>query len=243
MKNKIIFLCIAFILVTINLFADTITLKSGKQIEGKILERADKSVKIEAYGVELTYFNDEIDKINDEKITTAVQESAPAIEEEKNVIQITDPIQAEEIKSTSIPAKAAQDQPISSTSMRHTGRESAFMGGLMLVFLILGLIFYIYSAICLQIIAQKTNKEPLWLAWIPIGNLFLMCKIGSISYIWLLGFLLGFIPFIGMLFNLALLGYIWYNIALARNKPGWLGILACLPIINLVIMGYLAFSD
>ncbi|MCX5704181.1 MAG: hypothetical protein NT066_06815 [Candidatus Omnitrophica bacterium] len=47
MKNKIILLCLAFIFVSLNSYADTISLKSGKQIEGKILEMANDSVKID----------------------------------------------------------------------------------------------------------------------------------------------------------------------------------------------------
>lgn len=42
-------------------------LKSGQQIEGKIIERTDKYVKIDFNGAPLTYFFDEISEINGEK--------------------------------------------------------------------------------------------------------------------------------------------------------------------------------
>jgi len=52
-----------FATITPALFADTITLKSGRTVEGKIIEKTDKYVKIDLQGIELTYFIDEIEKI------------------------------------------------------------------------------------------------------------------------------------------------------------------------------------
>ena len=122
----------------------------------------------------------------------------------------------------------------------------AVFGGIFLFIIVLSLIFYVYSAICLYFIAKKTNTEPAWLAWIPIGNLFLMCNIAKINYLWLLGILGLFIPFVSILANIYLIGlfvYMWYKIAIARNKPGWIGILTIIPIANLAVMGYLAFAE
>jgi tetratricopeptide (TPR) repeat protein len=45
--------------------AEIIVLKSGRKIEGKILERTDKYIKLDFYGVSLTYWVDEIDHIED----------------------------------------------------------------------------------------------------------------------------------------------------------------------------------
>lgn len=220
MRNKIIFLCLAVALVAVPVFADMITLKSGRKIEGEIIESTDEIVRIESYGLELTYSMDEIDKITEGDI----------IPSEDLVLE---PMQAEQ-DILSIPSTAA--------SPKH--RKGLLLAtGLTLGLIVLMLLLYVYSALCLQMIAKKTSQEPVWLAWVPIGNLFLMCKIASLSYLWLLGFLLAFLPFVGMFFNLALVAYFYYRIALARNKPGWLGILVCLPIVNLIIMGYLAFSD
>jgi hypothetical protein len=36
---------------------------------------------------------------------------------------------------------------------------------------------------------------------------------------------------------------IWAAIAEARKKPSWLGILSIVPIVNLIVLGYLAWSD
>jgi len=44
--------------------AETIKLKSGQEIEGKILERTDKEVKIDFMGVPLIYFAEDIESID-----------------------------------------------------------------------------------------------------------------------------------------------------------------------------------
>jgi len=70
-----------------------------------------------------------------------------------------------------------------------------------------------------------------------------MCKIAKLEYYWLLIVLLAFVPFIGALCVTIFFGFLWYKIAIARNKPGWIGGMGCLPFINLFVMGYLAFSE
>jgi|GEM_PF-469913 len=45
-------------------FAETVVLKSGKTLQGKIVEKTDKYVKIEVAGVAITYFMDEIKSID-----------------------------------------------------------------------------------------------------------------------------------------------------------------------------------
>ncbi len=120
---------------------------------------------------------------------------------------------------------------------------ATIVAGTSIVVFIFLIVSYVFSSLCVMFIAQKTNTAPAWLAWIPIANLFLMCKIASLSYWWLLILLTAFIPVVGPLANLGFAAYLWYNIALARNKPGWIGILTCLPLAGLVVMGYLAFSE
>lgn len=264
MRIKISFLCLAFVLVAASLFADTITLKSGKEIEGTILEKTDDSVKIEAYGAQTTYFMDEVDKINSESILP-VQESGTAGIQAEDISVTTESVQTEvqpgEMQTESLPEEMQSEnmpeQPQEATTLSVAGqpiekvssssirdhRKAMLAAGVIFVMAIFALLVYIYASLCLQLIAKKTNQGPVWLAWVPVGNLFLMCKIASLDYKWLLGYLLTFIPLVGVIFGLAINGYLWYRIALVRNQPGWLGILACLPLVNLVIMGYLAFSD
>ena len=50
MRTKVLFLLFVLSLIIVPLFADTILLKSGKQVEGSIVEQAAKSVKLETEG-------------------------------------------------------------------------------------------------------------------------------------------------------------------------------------------------
>ncbi|MBM3251389.1 MAG: hypothetical protein FJZ11_01230, partial [Candidatus Omnitrophica bacterium] len=47
-----------------NTFAETIVLKSGKTIEGKIIERTDEDITIDFYGVPVPYFLDQIESVD-----------------------------------------------------------------------------------------------------------------------------------------------------------------------------------
>jgi len=99
-----------------------------------------------------------------------------------------------------------------------------------------GLVVYVWLALCLYMIANKTRIPNAWLAWIPIANLYLMCKVAGRAGWWTILF---FIP----LANIIIAIIIWMGIARARNKPSWLGILIIIPVVNLIIPGILAFSE
>ena len=99
-----------------------------------------------------------------------------------------------------------------------------------------GLAVYFWLALTLHVIANKTDTHNSWLAWIPIANLYLMCKVAGRSGWWTILF---FIPLV----NLVLGVIIWMAIARARNQPSWMGILMIIPIVNLIILGILAFSE
>jgi Family of unknown function (DUF5684) len=102
--------------------------------------------------------------------------------------------------------------------------------------LILYILIYIYFAYTLMIIANKTNTENSWYAWIPIVNLYLMCKIADKPGWWTILF---FIPLV----NFVIFIIIGMEIAEKRGKPSWLGILYVFPLLGLIVQGYLAFSD
>jgi hypothetical protein len=128
--------------------------------------------------------------------------------------------------------------------------ETAALMALLMAFagliIIACLLFHIYLAVCLQIIAKKTGRHPTWLAWIPAANLFLMCKIGRLDYKWLLLLLVFFVPligpFLGPICALFWTALAWYKIAIARGKEGWIGAITVIPMVGLFTMGYLTFS-
>lgn len=97
-------------------------------------------------------------------------------------------------------------------------------------------VLYVYLAYSLQVIADKTNTENSWFAWVPILNIYLMCKIAGKPGWWLILF---FIPLV----NIVIFIIVGMAIAQKRGKPGWLGIAWIIPGIGLVVQGYLAFAD
>lgn len=65
-KVALIFLLVILPLVCL---AETVTLKSGKTVEGRIIDKTDKYLKMDFQGVLLTFFLDEIQAINGEKVS------------------------------------------------------------------------------------------------------------------------------------------------------------------------------
>lgn len=113
---------------------------------------------------------------------------------------------------------------------------AALAGTFMLFLLGMLLIGYIYIALALQTIADKTSTPNSWLAWIPIANLFLMLAIAKKPAWW---FILFLIPLVNIVISIM----VWMGIAVACKKPDWWGILMIVPIANLVVPGYLAWAD
>ena len=112
----------------------------------------------------------------------------------------------------------------------------ALAGVFFTVFLGIAVLAYVYIAMALMTIANKTNTENGWLAWIPIVNIVLMLMIAKKPIWWLILF---FIPIV----NIVMAVLVWMGIAEARNKPNWWGILMIVPVVNLVVPGYLAWAD
>lgn len=98
-----------------------------------------------------------------------------------------------------------------------------------------GFLLYVYFAVMLMIIARKTKTAGAGLAWIPILNLYLMCKIGRRPAWWMV---LCFVPLV----NLFALAMLWMSIAEVSGKPSWTGALAIIPFVGLVIPAYLALG-
>ncbi len=78
---KKIFILLLVLCFPIFVFAETIVLKSGKTVEGKLIEKTDKYIKIDFMGVPITYFNDEIDTINEKKISLPASDTSPGFTE------------------------------------------------------------------------------------------------------------------------------------------------------------------
>lgn len=123
------------------------------------------------------------------------------------------------------------------------GAGAALSMGMLAVFGCIGLIVYIFVSYCLMVIADKLKVANSWLAFVPIGNLYIMVKSAGMEGVYTLIFLLAFIPFLGGLVVLAFQIYLWMKIAERRGFESWLGILAIVPIANLIMPAYFAFSE
>jgi phosphate starvation-inducible membrane PsiE len=118
----------------------------------------------------------------------------------------------------------------------HMRGPAALLGGMFMFFVVFGLALYVYVALALKTIAEKTHTENSWLAWIPIANIILMINIAKKPVWWILLFIVPIVNFIVAVI-------IWMAVAEARQKPSWWGILAIIPGLNLIVPGYLAWVD
>jgi len=105
MKKRIISIHLAFIFFSSICWAETIYLRNGIKVEGKVVEKNDQQVKVDISGITLTYFADEIDRIEGE--SSPVPAPQPQI---PFIIPSPPPPQPEEI-SPEPPALSADQNP------------------------------------------------------------------------------------------------------------------------------------
>lgn len=95
--------------------------------------------------------------------------------------------------------------------------------------------FYAYVSFSLQTIADRLNVDNSWLAWVPIGNLYVMCQAAAKPVWWIILF---FIPLVGIVAAII----IWAEICKRVGKSPWLVLLFLVPLINIALIGYIAFG-
>ncbi len=98
------------------------------------------------------------------------------------------------------------------------------------------LVVYVYSAYCMYRIAQRTNTPSAWMAFFPLLNVFLAISIAKKPW-WY--FILLLIPLVNIVFAII----ITINIAKSRGKSGFEGFLLCIPFVNFIVLGHLAFGE
>src|SRR3989344_4341446 len=129
------------------------------------------------------------------------------------------------------------------TGMFSSMSAVAAASGIMIVFmLLLVLAVYVYATLALMKIADRTKTKDGWLAFVPIGNIYLMTKIAKVPGWWTIGVLSGIIPLIGGVLVLILITYLWWQIAERLKRPGWWALLLLIPIVNFVIIGIMAWG-
>ena len=70
-KKIIIYPFLLFFIISPSL-AETVYLKDGKTVEGKIIEKTDKYIKVEVSGVPVTFFNDQLQEDKGKSIDTEI---------------------------------------------------------------------------------------------------------------------------------------------------------------------------
>jgi len=84
---KKIFILLLFLAVFRPVYAETILLKNSKTVEGNIVEKTDKYIKLDVLGVAVTYYLDNIESIDGKNITPAVAEGEPEVKKETSNIK------------------------------------------------------------------------------------------------------------------------------------------------------------
>jgi hypothetical protein len=118
----------------------------------------------------------------------------------------------------------------------------AALAAFMLIALLVLIAVYVYTSWALMTIANKTKTKYAWLAWIPIANLYLIVTVAKLRWQYLFLMLLVLIPGIGGMLCMGLMAWWYWRIAEVRKLPGWLGILMIIPVINLIVLGILAWG-
>lgn len=127
-KKVIIILTVSFLLFTPSIFAEMIVLKSGKTVEGKILERADKNIKVDIAGIPITYYLDEIESIDGKKMNPLPLPEAGSNEAEESLLSqknkaLTGQAATSERQTWSQEVRIVSDDPASTVYM-HTVNQA-----------------------------------------------------------------------------------------------------------------------
>jgi hypothetical protein len=107
-------------------------------------------------------------------------------------------------------------------------------GGVVLALLVLIVAVYALSAYPLYRIAKSTSDRggDAYMAWIPILNLILMCRIGGVNPWTALVLLLSVVPLLGSLVTFVYTLVLWVKIGQRFNRTGLAVLAGLLPILG-----------
>ena len=110
--------------------------------------------------------------------------------------------------------------------------DSVLQGLLLGASYLIDVALYVWFALCLYFIAKKTGTPNPWLAWIPIANIYLMCKVAGKPGWWTAIFCLLFILMIPGSIALVMLPFLAMG---GGEIPAWF-----LPLLAVTIVSGLA---
>lgn len=133
----------------------------------------------------------------------------------------------------------------------------AMMAGFSMIAAAISLLFYLYYSFCLYRIARKLDLSNAWMAWIPILQIWINVaaagkSVGTLLLLFspVIGAAIavvspmvgGIIALVGVVVASILYIYLWMRISENLGESKWLGLLLLVPVANIVLPGYLAFS-
>lgn len=114
--------------------------------------------------------------------------------------------------------------------------ESA-LSGFFIVLIAIAFLCYLLGCYLMKRICENAGSDPGALIWVPVLQILPIMKAADMNLVWLL---VVFVPFVG---GILFTGVLWIKLCQACNKPAWLGILAFVPVANIFLILYLAFSS
>jgi uncharacterized membrane protein YhaH (DUF805 family) len=91
---------------------------------------------------------------------------------------------------------------------------------------VMGLALYVYQAICFQRIARGRGLPHTWFSWVPILNVYLVCRIAGKRYVYTV---LCFVPIV----QIVMYFIICFKVARACGRSRWMGLLLIIPVVGL----------
>ena|ERR1700678_734261 len=100
---------------------------------------------------------------------------------------------------------------------------------------IVALAVYVVMALPLYVMATKKGSQNAWFAFVPILNGLLFVELAGKEWWWIL---LMLVPCINVFVGV----YLWMEVAVAMDKPSWVGLLILVPGLGILVPYYLAFA-
>jgi len=91
---------------------------------------------------------------------------------------------------------------------------------------VMGLALYAYPAICFQRIARGRGLPHAWFSWVPILNVYLVCRIAGKRYVYTV---LCFVPIVQIVIYII----ICFKVARECGRGRWMGLLLVIPVVDL----------
>jgi hypothetical protein len=140
------------------------------------------------------------------------------------------------IDSANAPQIIAQQEDSAGGERPNAEEVEARLKAVLPIVLGASLFGYVFFSFTLMKIGDKAGVQNSWLAWIPVGNLWVMCRAAGKPGWWLI---LLFVPLV----NIVIFFLIIFGIPINLGKSGLLGLLIFVPVIGIFLYyGILAFT-